>query len=179
MKKLLVGLILFAVGMVPAFAAYQYDINSDGIGINENLSLVIHVTGNDLFKNFDQFGYTVQNADGTTRSETFNLADVNGKQFEFGNFTAGEKVGFFVVKNGVVTTDFELSGHSDAQSLLSFYTASGKVYTSFRIQVAAGEYTGKTDGNAPSGQPLPGVLAAVLIGGGAIGAMRLRRRRRG
>ena len=71
MKKLFImATLLF--GASTFFAVHQYDIGRDGVQINQNMSLSLHVSGNSLFKNYEKIGFYVQNADGTYRNQTFN-----------------------------------------------------------------------------------------------------------
>lgn len=161
--KLILTICLALLGAATALAVQQYDVNANGIRVNENMSVTIHVSGNNLFKNYDKFGFYVQNADGSYRNQTFSIADAQGKKFDFGDFAAGEEIKLYVVKGDNVFSDFSLSDKNGELVDVEFFDRNGKTETKFKFHV---------DGGAPSGQPLPGVIAALLLGGGALGARR-------
>lgn len=176
-KTILVLFIMFTA--VAVFAVPQYSVGSDGVQINDDLSLQIHVTDNNFFKSVDVFGFYVQNADGSYRYDSFNTSDASGKKFDFGNFTSGEKVQFFSLTGDKIYTGITLKPHGAAQ-----YTLTIPGVDTYRVQLTSGEYTGSNPGGGssgggtpgPSGQPLPGVLAALMIGGVMYGAKQLRNR---
>ncbi len=173
MKKFFIST-LIAMAAFSLFAATQYDIETDGVKVNENMSLMIHVTDNSLFKNYDTFGVTIKNPDGTITTQTFSTADASGKKFDVGNVVAGSEVTFFTGKGGTVYEYVSLTEKNPALTYLVVNAGSGSV--TFKIQIAGGEYTGQPAG--PAGQPLPGVFAALLLGGGAAGTAIFKRRRK-
>mgnify|MGYP000120194136 CR=1 FL=1 len=170
MKKIIITLLLSCLAL-SGFAVHQYDVNSDGIVFNENMSLMIHVTNNDFFKSLDSFGYYVKDGNGGyTRYGVFEVDAAQGKKFDFGNFAAGEEIGFFIGKDNDYTTLFTLTQHSNAQYSLDALGDEKSLNGNFRIQLRPGEYTG------PAGQPLPGVVATVLLGGAGAGFFGLRKK---
>lgn len=173
MKKIVLSL-AFAVLTSSLFAAYQYEIKPDGIKVNENMSLSIHVTDNSFFKNYDKFGYTVTNADGTTRSQSFEIDDAKGKKFDLGDFKTGAKVDFFVEAGNSVYKQLSLTEKNVELTYLN--VSNGSINDTFKIQINGGAYHGPNP-PPPAGQPLPGVLAALLLGGGTLGAIALKRRK--
>lgn len=173
MKKCLLTLAL-AVLAFSLFAAYQYEIQPDGIKVNENMSLTIHVTDNSFFKHYDKFGYTVTNPDGTTRSQSFDIDDAKGKKFDLGDFTTGSKVDFFVEDGKSVYKQLSLTEKNVELTYLN--VSNGSINDTFKIHIDGGAYHGPNP-PPPAGQPLPGVLAALLLGGGTLGAIVLKRKK--
>ena len=173
MKKLIFTAVLAAFAG-SLFAAYQYEIEPDGIKVNEDMSLTIHVTDNSFFKNYDKFGYTVTNADGTTRTQSFDINDATGKKFDLGDFTTGAKVDFFVEAGNSIYNQLSLTEKNVELTYLN--VSNGSINDTFKIQIDGGAYHGPKPPK-PAGQPLPGVLAALLLGGGTVGAIVLKRKR--
>ncbi len=172
MKKIFIATIL-AMAAFSLFAAAQYDIESSGIKINEDMSMVIHVTDNSFFKTYDTFAVTIKAADGTITTKTFNTADASGKHFDLGDVDAGSVVTFAAGQSN--STYEQLSLAPKNASLTYLVVDNNGKTTTFKIQIQGGE-SSKPIG--PAGQPLPGVFAALLLGGGAAGAAVFKRRRK-
>ena len=102
------------------------------------------------------------------------MADAQGKKFDFGNFTAGEKIKFYLTDSKGLYQDFILTPKNDNLTYLNFYDSNGRSEIDLKVHFTEGEYSGDT---APSGQPLPGTLATLLISSATIGILLLRKKR--
>ena len=166
--KYILGLLLVLTVSFTSFGAYQYDVNWNGVQINQNMSLTVQFTSNQFFKNYDTFGYYVLKYDNTYRYQMFDIKEANGKKFDLGDFIAGENIGFFVGKGDNYTTHFGLFDKNGNNHYgLEVWTPDWSVYDQFDIKLYGGEPI-----KTPSGQPLPGVLASLAIGAGALGTRR-------
>lgn len=123
--------------------------------------------------------------------------------YDLGYFTAGDEVGFWMDANGWTykgvgtstgvsetgTDHTTLIGRADIDlenRVWGIYTAagmftyhdviqgSGPVIETHTENISFGFFS--VEGGAPSGQPLPGVLATLLLGGAAAGWTKLRRK---
>lgn len=155
-------LVLFAMCLsVCASAAYQYEIDWSGIHVNSNSSLIVKFTDNSFFKNFDTFGYSINGEFG----KEFNTDSVKGKEFDLGSFTTGDNIGFFVSQNGTYYNNFGLTSKDNGHYLFETWTSDWSSYQSFDVKINGFDST-------PSGQPLPGVLTSLALGGAALLAIR-------
>ncbi len=182
MKYLAVFLIAFCATF-SSFGAFQYG-GENSFYITETASLSVQVTGNDLFKNYNVFGYQVVSADGSTRTVEMPTANANGKKFDLGSFNTGDTVSFFVVKNGEYSTDFQLTKTDGNNHFnLEVWGANWSGATVFEIKINGGEAIAfnpadpSGGGTSPTGQPLPGILASLLIGGSVLGIARRARKK--
>lgn len=96
---------------------------------------------------------------------------VNGGLVELGALKAGDRVGFYLERN---------NGDTIYESV--FTTKHGTDYIEFDKNGGTGKDEWMSISNvkaspAPSGQPLPGLLAVLLIGGVGAGALKMRKHR--
>ena len=97
---------------------------------------------------------------------------IDGGEVELGALNAGDRVGFYLQRNNGVTV-YETA----------FVVRHGADYLEFDKNGGSGKDEAmsisnvKTKSAAPSGQPLPGLLAVLLVGGVGAGALKLRKRR--
>ena len=106
----------------------------------------------------------------TYGTQTFGKKD--GGTVDLGAFVEGQHIGFYLERNnGQKVTDFFFKEQNGILTLT--FNKNGGHGGDETIALAG--ITAITD-SAPSGQPLPGVLAALLIGGATFGVLRLRRK---
>ncbi len=142
------------------------------------------------------YGYTnlatgVETAgSGTTGIVTFSDPDtfqsVSGIGYYVGNFAAGDEISFWMthingrvgestgevgVGNGVDSRQANILDLADNTRINFGYFGASPNSVEFVISTSDGPF-------APSGQPLPGVLAALALGGCATGIKAFRRRRK-
>ena len=99
-----------------------------------------------------------------------------GGSLTISNLSAGDKIGFYLVRNnGVVYTDWRFVESAGGVSGISFnrLLAKDEILTFGDIVVVS-----HGQGAQTSGMPLPGFLPALLIGGVGLGGLSLRRFRR-
>ncbi len=171
---------------VPAFAAFQYESAYMGpaIRMTENSGLRISFAkGQDLVKSFGYYTF-----DPFTR-EVLSWGAGDLRTGYLGQLNQGDLVGFWV-KTGTetLTTNFFLSQSGWQESRYENNFGYGNIglgnnaldvtvgynHPDYLNQITIG--VSKADGSAaaPAGAPLPGVLAALGVGGGIV---RIRRRR--
>lgn len=193
MKKFFGLLAACLLASASSMAAWQY---GDALTLVEkgrtSGSLVVNSTSN-LTLNFISTGVNAGNlsditkwntltvqatgADGQVRSTDF---AIGGSTLNIGTVNAGETLEFILSGPlSAASSEFDHfwgTGWDNASGSYEYlvfgvnYDANGRQYSTFALQVQ--------DGGSPSGQPLPGVLAVLLCGGGALGAWRLRNRRK-
>ncbi|MDD3155306.1 MAG: hypothetical protein PHS41_10595 [Victivallaceae bacterium] len=190
--KIILFAILSLLLCTGSFAAHQYTaINQNkgvGVKINETVNLSLSIDSGALPEGVTEFGYYYLDKKGQSTgvgaafdlNKLFTAGSVSLGEFHAGesivfwmktsegnyldsyhrNGKRGEKYAAYVGNNGATNTsaimgydDFSGGwGPTDGASNSLEFTISG------------------ADASAPVGQPLPGVLATVLIGSGALGA---------
>ncbi|MPM91022.1 hypothetical protein SDC9_138147 [bioreactor metagenome] len=182
MKKvfaLLFGLFLVST----SYGAYQYNeyvglsSNPEYLSVNKSGNVTLSFESDSMLKWNTLVLTTV--TDGVA---TVSEIGVTGKDVNLGNLKEGSLV-TFVFKNSQYTSSLnKFSGLDwgynsewpDASGVYVFHNNFGQwgtdQYEQYRFTV------GGSDSPAPVGQPLPGALAALLVGGGAVGAFSLRKR---
>lgn len=150
MKKIAITWLML-LAAAPIFAAYQY--TSDGKGGGYYLmdgSTTLSFTAGDRLLPAD------------VRDYGFFDVTTGAKLGQSGTFDAGAQIGIWY-ESWLGT--FSSTAVDFARTLSAPHE--GKVGPIFIYEVKGGD--------APSGQPLPGVLATLLIGGGIMAARRMRR----
>ncbi len=182
-RKIIAPLLLCMLGFaLSSHAAYQH---GDYVAFSETPGSLLVVKAGQLSLNFldirhmnsigDWSSLTVRatNPDGVVSDRT---VTITGNVVDIGNFNAGDTLAFFVSDGVNTTSGFQLWGTGwDTQAMtydsLVFggnYGPNDSSFASFPFQV----------GGAPaSGQPLPGVVFSLLLGG-ACGALLLKRQKR-
>lgn len=154
--------------------------------------------------NYDSANPTPSINDVTWMTEaTFQNPYYNGNLVYMGEFSAGDEIGFYFVgegREGATTGDWSdvLGVRTEPTTEgnepwiywgdIMFDTGSGLPddFIRFAVQTLVPEWHGGWElgdqatapgGGTPSGQPLPGVLACLLLGGGALGFSRLKKAR--
>ena len=148
------------------WAAHQYGgikVKDDGFRIGKELSLSVQFLQNRYFKNFSYFGYYVADGNGLVRYQAFDVAEASGKKFDLGDFKAGEEVKFFMANS----RDEYYTGEIDYDKNRYEFEIEGGRYddVEFKFDIKVGDYKGD---ETPTGQPLPGVLATMALGGAAL-----------
>lgn len=164
---------------VSAFAAAQYSITYGGPGSNGSINVLSDLSSFSFTTDFGSIGgsasigyytYTDNINNVTYGTQTFGKKD--GETVDLGAFVEGQHIGFYLERNnGQKVTDFFFKEQNGILTLT--FNKNGGHGGDETIALAG--ITAITD-SAPSGQPLPGVLAALLIGGATFGVLRLRRK---
>ena len=172
--------VLAAILCVPVWAAHQYELNFGGRGENGSISVLENLESLSLQVSFQSAGgaglgyytYRDEPSKNTPGDRLFGKQD--GGTIDLGPFAAGDNIGFFLKrKNGSIVSDFSFL-EKDGVLYLTFDKNGGSGGDEF---VQIGSITATPSAPAPSGQPLPGVVAALAVGGMAVAAGRWRRRK--
>lgn len=172
--------VLAAILCVPVWAAHQYELNFGGRGENGSISVLENLESLSLQVSFKSAGgaglgyytYRDEPSKNTPGDRLFGKQD--GGTIDLGPFAAGDNIGFFLKrKNGSIVSDFSFL-EKDGVLYLTFDKNGGSGGDEF---VQIGSITATPSASAPSGQPLPGVVAALAVGGMAVAAGRWRRRK--
>lgn len=186
MKKFFAAIFVFSLAAV-CLAAVQYDAeglfkfnfgglagNDSSILILANLESLALSTDYGSVGNSGKVGYIVYDADGAVaaRSEAlFHKQLQPSNDIVISNLMTGQSIGFFLEQsNGRVEENF------------MFFERGGNAYLQFARN---GSFSGNSEAfmisgvraSAPTGQPLPGALVTLLVGGSAIGGLLGLRRR--
>ncbi len=183
MKKFLIiaiALVCFMTGNT-LMAAYQYQ---DIIGVNGNSLYAMgsydNVTLN-FISNIHSWNTLTIEATDTLGNVTSNTVGITGQTVNIGSISAGSDLKFYLtnnsITNGTASVNWKGWGSgwdvaADTYEYIHFGANYGKwdnkyVTTTFKV-----------DGTpAPTGQPLPGALAALLVGGAGAGAFAIRRKK--
>jgi hypothetical protein len=178
MKKLLLVLLCAGCGATGLMAAYQYGNNVEYLGEN---NLVVTQSANLSFNviqslstglNLSNWNYLVVNATDANGKLTLRNVAITGNTIEIGSYAVGSNLRFQLSNDRFTTTIGRLASSGwDYSTHEPGYLVTDGNYgiwgTDQYVDVAfwIGEGT-----PAPSGQPLPGVAMALLLGGGALGA---------
>ena len=172
--------VLAAILCVPVWAAHQYELNFGGRGENGSISVLENLESLSLQVSFKSAGgaglgyytYRDEPSKNTPGDRLFGKQD--GRTIDLGPFAAGDNIGFFLKrKNGSIVSDFSFL-EKDGVLYMTFDKNGGSGGDEF---VQIGSITATPSAPAPSGQPLPGVVAALAVGGMAVAAGRWRRRK--
>ena len=172
--------VLAAILCVPVWAAHQYELNFGGRGENGSISVLENLESLSLQVSFKSAGgaglgyytYRDEPSKNTPGDRLFGKQD--GGTIDLGPFAAGDNIGFFLKrKNRSIVSDFSFL-EKDGVLYLTFDKNGGSGGDEF---VQIGSITATPSAPAPSGQPLPGVVAALAVGGMAVAAGRWRRRK--
>ncbi|MBS1368726.1 MAG: hypothetical protein HPZ91_02110 [Lentisphaeria bacterium] len=178
MKKIF-SAALFVFGALSSFGAYQHDnflqLNNGRLTVAQDAGLVLNFSSGgwqDSITNWEALTVVSTKPDGSTVTNT---VDITGNSVAVGNVSKGDSLEFWLSKNGNDFYQFDHvwgSGWDNGMHDYLHFGANwgewGSRYSEFQFQVS---------GSAPSGQPLPGVLATLLIGGASGGMMAWRRKR--
>ncbi len=168
MKKIIFMTLVLVSGILSAATQYEFiygSISSPGyIQITQDLTSFSFATDFGSVGNAGSLGFYTFTDDPANRVDggtTFRKA--NGSTVALGSFTEGQKIGFYLTRNnGTILTDFYFTEEGGNIYLNFVKTGNGKDEILLFGSIIAGG-----DTPAPSGQPLPGVLAAMILGGGA------------
>ena len=172
--------VLAAILCVPVWAAHQYELNFGGRGENGSISVLENLESLSLQVSFKSAGgaglgyYTYRDEPSKNAPGDRLFGKQDGGTIDLGPFAAGDNIGFFLKrKNGSIVSDFSFL-EKDGVLYLTFDKNGGSGGDEF---VQIGSITATPSAPAPSGQPLPGVVAALAVGGMAVAAGRWRRRK--
>lgn len=194
MKKLLLG--ICAVAAFTASAAFQFTYSATGNVADGLMEYTIKVTeGSGLI--YSGYSPTMPNsgyamgwynaADGftgfTNEGSVIQHADGN-YSYAIGNFSAGDEIGLWITlpSGRAASSTGAAIGNLVTREL---YNYAGGEYPGFGWGFRFGDIVGHfeyisyelggLEDSAPAGQPLPGVLASLLFGGGAMAFIRRRK----
>lgn len=182
MKKFLIIAIALACFMVgnTLMAAYQYE---DIIGLDKDAKTLyamgkydnVTLTFSGLSNSWKTL--TVEATD-TMGKVTTNTVAITGQTVNIGSISTGSDLKFYLAgKPGTADVNWTAWGSdwdvaADTYEYLHFGANYGKWGSKYVTT------TFKVDGTpAPTGQPLPGALAALLVGGAGAGAFAIRRKK--
>lgn len=179
MKKLLLSALL-AIGF-STFATFQYNqVGSQGYftfdaptALNMTTSIFNNPFSLHHIAPISDFGYYKLGSDKLTGNR-FISADQNNF---LGNFTSADKIGIWIqdANHNIYTSTRLHNGFSTFGSAGSDAT-NFTLYKPFSIETYSSHYEYKImEKNAPSGQPLPGVLTSLLVAGGVAWGLKKRR----
>ncbi len=149
--------------------------------VNNHMASVVNTLTSGAFTpSYSDLGYMVYDTASKTVLSSSSLNFVNDAATI--RLNAGETIGFWIQSNGVTYSSVSgLSGYTyNRNTFGGGDSGNGKVYnfgTWYKENNMSYAYEQSLLVDvAPSGQPLPGVLATLLIGGGCIGAFSLRKK---
>ena len=174
MKKLLV--FLFLLFSVQIFAAYQYNTkgNQTWLTFDSTTNLYFDVSRSGKTNDHENF---IDKGEGIADWGWYNLNTNETGSFKNGGeftFTENDKIAVWVkdeqgnVYNSTKEPSEFIWGKSDLKD------GTFKVYGGNKGSNGSHEYyvfkisTANADGKTPSGQPLPGIIATLVVGGGTV-----------
>lgn len=185
MKKFLAFAFGFFLLGNTLMAAYQY---SDIIGLNDSSHTLYAMSNSDnvtltFYSNISNWDTLTVQATDANGNVTTNTVNITGSTVNIGSIRAGDDLKFYLTNNSTVQGTANVnwsawgSGWDTAANTyeyLHFGANYGKwdnksVVTQFKVN--------GTPAPTPTGQPLPGALAALLIGGASAGAFAIRRKK--
>lgn len=163
-------------------AAYQY---GDFIGVDNWTQSLYALSDSNLTLNFvsnisNWNTLTVQATD-TLGNVTTNTVEITGQSVNIGDVKTGDNLKFFLTSNSSAhgTADINWTAWGSGWDVAEWtyeYLHFGANYGKWGSRYVATTFT--VDGSAaPTGQPLPGALAALLVGGAGAGAFAIRRKK--
>lgn len=125
---------------------------------------------------------------GTGDTKTVSFTNSAGKTisttaYYVGDFNAGDNIGFWITTSAGTpgySTGMVQSGVNAGLRSRQINTVdlAGNTRINFGFNSGSVEFIAVGGAPSPSGQPLPGVIASLLIGGGAFGVSKLRKARK-
>ncbi len=200
--KTLIRKFLLTLALIPAVAVsaqnytfgsgsgYTFNINkgtSTMFLVQQEASMLFTLTSNLTGSSNVNFGVYTFDSNNNILSENVYSLDSMADSFSSQNFNVGDQVGFWLEVDGMkrysvhsmnengITYDGWLKQDGD----LSFgFESNGKYYTGYSNLDFYLDIKGQAPQSAatPSGQPLPGILATVALGGGMFAFIAKRRK---
>ena len=183
MKKLFL-LSLMALSM-QAFAAYQYNTNGNQtyLTFDSNTSLSLDVTRSGKTNDHENF---IDKGEGIVDYGWYNLNTNESGSFKDGasfTFTENDKISVWVkdTQGNTYSSTKEPSefiwGKSDTNDgILKVYGGNKGSNGSHEYYVFSVKTVNPNNGSTPSGQPLPGILGTLLVGGTGIWYLKNRKK---
>ncbi len=167
MKKLFL-LLVFVFLTFTTFAAYQYDnylqLNRTSLNVLQNANLSLTFISN--ITDWSTFILETIKSDGTISYQNF---EISSETINIGNVNSGDNLKFYLSNNLGETTKKNLkfwgSGW-DVDYNTYEYLHFGANYSDWNSKYDIQQFQIK--GSAPTGQPLPGVLATLVLGSAGI-----------
>lgn len=189
MKKHVLVSLLMSFAAFSVMAAYQYEKkgNQGWLTFDSETTVAFDLTRSGKDKDHENF---IDRGEGVADYGWYNLETGETGSFDNGlsaTFTADDRIGFYVKDNegNVFTTTKSVSNAALGENIVW-----GKVAKVDDISVYGGnkgsngthEYyvfkvnTANANGKTPSGQPLPGIIATLLVGGGTLAYLKKRKK---
>lgn len=190
--RILLVLALFA-GLFTAQAAYQFNYKGNRGWLTftgeTTIGFDLSTTGKDEGKTQENF---VDRGNGVADYGWYNME--TGETGSFGNgltatFQAGDSIGLYVTDNkGNTFISTKDSGEAELEGKKVLWGKADLVDGGFTVgggnKGSNGTHefyvfkinTGNASGQTPSGQPLPGIVATLLVGGGALAYLKKRKK---
>ena len=192
MKKSIICAVALAAMAASAEDAFTF-VNDGNYGysyiqINQDMSSFSFTPDWHSLGNAGQVGYVVYPSDlqGSQLAEYMESnannpqfrKSVNGGVIDLGELKAGDRVGFYEVRpNGGTYTQTAFKEWQNS-TWLAFDKNGGNGKDEWmKIGDVSYELAGGGGGGTPAGAPLPGMLAALLVGGIGAGALKARKRK--
>ena len=177
-----VAFVVAALFALPLMAAYQYETNGNQgwLTFSSETTLAFDLSRSGKDKDHENF---IDRGDGIADYGWYNMdtgatgSFANGASATFGE---NDRIGLYVKDNEgkVFTTTKSVENSSLGSDIVwgksSLVDGSLALYGGNKGSNGTHEYyvfqvsTGNTNGKTPSGQPLPGIIATLLVGGGTI-----------
>jgi len=187
MKKFLIGFLMWLVAAQGVLmAAYQYNeyISHDNgfIYLNEDADLSFEFgpsyhNNQSISKNWDTMTVAVTSASGETSTRTVALA---GNTVDIGTYNAGDRLQLFVTNKHNTTSTaawYGVTGWDPATNYNEYLLFNVHYNPNSKYDQYAFKVSGSAASSPSTGQPLPGVIASLLLGGSLLGAYGLKKRR--
>ncbi len=199
MKTLLIFLISLAL-CAGLFAAHQYEAihQNQGVGVhvNQSVELFLNTSSSKLPEGITEFGYYKLDSKGDMIQGSSTSLDMsallkNGS-VSLGSFSGGDSIAFWMKtdKGSYLDSYYRDGKHGDRNAaylgnnsknntnmVMGNLDLSHGWSPSQGFQDNALVFEVSNVGKGPSGQPLPGFLATLAIGGGVIGGLSILRRK--
>ena len=182
MKKLLLVSVVAVFAALPIMAAYQYNTkgNQGWLTFDADTTVALDLSRSGKDKDHENF---IDRGNGVADYGWYNMD--TGATGSFANgltatFSENDRIGLYIKDNeGQVFTSTKSSGGAELDGDIDWgksgiVDGSIAIYGGNKGSNGTHEYyvfkisTANADGKTPSGQPLPGIIATLVVGGGTV-----------
>ena len=189
MKKI-VSLLLLALGTASLMAAYQYETKGNQGWLTFDSATTVAFDLGRSGKDNDHVNF-IDRGQGVADYGWYNLDSGASGSFADGasaTFNENDRIGFYVKDNegNVYTTTRKVDNTNLGDDIIwgksSLVDGSLALYGGNKGSNGTHEYyvfkvnTANANGKTPSGQPLPGLIATLLVGGGTLAYLKRRKK---